>query len=95
MATYKRRAVARALWAKGFRQRESHHSDFVYYTNDGRKTAIQTKMSHRHGGADIDDSLIGRMAQQCHLRTAEFRALVECSLSRADYEALLVSGDHI
>lgn len=95
MATYKRRAVAQALQAKGFRRRETHHSYFVYYTNDGRKTAVQTKISHGRGGVDIDDALIGRMAQQCNLRTAQFRALVECSLSRADYEALLVSGGHI
>ncbi len=95
MAAYKRRAVARALRAKGFQRRETHHSYFVYYTNDGKKTVIQTKISHGSGGTDIDDALISRMAQQCNLRIAEFKALVECSLSRADYEALLESGDHI
>lgn len=94
-ATYKRAAVESALQAKGFRRRESHHSYFVYYTEAGAKTLVQTKTSHGKGGADIPNSLFGRMARQCKLRTADFRAFVECSLSQADYEALLISGDEI
>ena len=84
-----------ALRAKGFRRRETHHSYFVFYTEDGEKTLIQTKTSHGRRGADIDDPLIGRMAKQCELRTADFRALVDCSLSRIDYEAILASEGKI
>ena len=94
-ATYKRAAVESALEAKGFRRRESHHSYFVYYTVDGAKTPVQTKTSHGKGGADIANHLVGRMARQCRLRTADFRRLVECSLSQADYEALLISDGEI
>ena len=94
-ATYKRAAVESALTAKGFRRRESHHSYFVYYTEGGIKTPVRTKTSHGSGGADIPDNLIGRMAKQCKLRTAEFRALVDCPLSRAKYETLLTGKGEI
>ena len=87
--TYKRATVERALKAKGFRRRESHHSYFVYYTEDGIKTPVQTKTSHGKGSADIPNKLVGRMARQCKLRTAQFRALVDCSLSQGGYEAVL------
>ena len=94
-ATYKRAAVESALEAKGFRRRESHHSYFVYYTEEGVKTSIRTKTSHGKGSADIANNLLGRMAKQCKLRTAEFRALVDCPLSQADYEALLASKNEL
>ena len=94
-ATYKRAAVESALKAKGFRRRESHHSYFVYYTEEGIKTPVQTKTSHGKGSADIPDKLLGRMARQCRLRTAQFRDLVDCPLSRADYEELLTTNGEI
>ena len=94
-ATYTRAAVESALKAKGFCRRESHHSYFVYYTKDGTKTPVWTKTSHGKGGADIPNKLVGRMARQCKLRTAEFRALVDCSLSQAGYEALLTRKGEI
>ena len=94
-ATYKKATVESALEAKGFRRRESHHSYFVYYTEGGVKAPVQTKTSHGKGGADIPNHLIGRMARQCKLRTTDFRSLVDCSLSRAEYEALLASAREI
>ena len=84
-----------ALEAKGFRRRESHHSYFVYCTEEGIKTPVRTKTSHGRGGVDIPNNLIGRMARQCKLRTAGFRALVDCSLSQTEYEALLTSNGEI
>ena len=94
-ATYKRAAVERALEAKGFCRRESHHSYFIYYTEGGMKTPVRTKTSHGKSGADIPDWLFSRMAKQCKLRTAEFRDLVDCPLSQADYEALLTGKGEI
>ena len=93
--TYTRAAVESALEAKGFRRRENHHSYFVYYTEEGAKTPVWTKTSHGKGSADIPNSLVGRMARQCKLRMADFRALVDCSLSQAEYEALLTSDGEI
>ena len=94
-ATYKRAIVESALKAKGFCRRESHHRYFVYYTEEGIKTPVRTKTSHGKGGADIPNNLIGRMAKQCKLRTADFRALVDCSLSQPGYEALLIRKGEI
>ena len=94
-ATYTRAAVESALEAKGFRRRESHHSYFVYHTEEGKKTPVQTKTSHGKGSADIPNNLVGRMARQCKLRVAHFRALVDCPLSQAEYEALLTSDGEI
>ena len=88
-ATYKRAAVERALKAKGFRPKESHHRYFVYYTEEGIKSPVRTKTSRGKGAADISSSLISQMAKQCKLRTAEFRDLVDCTMSQAEYEALL------
>ncbi len=93
--TYKRAKVEKALVAKGFSCRKSHHSYFVYYTEEGIKTPVRTKTSHGKGGADITPYLISRMAKQCKLRSADFRALVDCSLSRTDYENLLISKGEI
>ena len=84
-----------ALEAKGFRRRESHHTYLVYYTEDGLKTLIRTKTSHGCGGLDIPADLFARMARQCKLATADFRALVDCSLSQHGYEALLAAGGEI
>lgn len=94
-ATYKRATVESALEAKGFRRRESDHSYFVYYTEEGAKTPIRTKTSHGRGGADIPGHLLARMPKQCKLRTADFRALVDCTLLRAGYEAMLAAGGDI
>ena len=89
MATYKRRRVESALRHKGFRRTESHHSFFHYYTEAGEKTRIWTKTSHGRSGADIDKGLFKRMAGQCNLTANEFNDLVECPMSRADYEQRL------
>ena len=93
--TYKRATVERSLEAKGFRRRESDHSYFVYYTQEGKKTPVRTKTSHGRGGADIPNELFSRMAKQCKLRTAQFRALVDCPLSQAGYEELLTTNGEI
>jgi len=94
-ATHKRATVERALTAKGFRPRKGDHRYFVYYTREGKKTAVRTKTSHGRGGADIPNNLFSRMARQCNLDTEQFRALVDCSLSQPGYEALLNEQDEI
>ena len=95
MATYKKRAVEGALQTKGFRRKETHHSFFIYYTEDGLKTPVQTKTSHGRSGTDIDGRLIGRMAKQCKLTASKFSDLVDCPLSRAGYERHLRDNGYI
>lgn len=90
--TLERRDVERALGRKGFTKiRDTKHSHFLYVTRDGLKSSVRTMISHGKKGADIGDSLVARMARQCRINKKEFENLVDCSLSREDYENLLIA----
>lgn len=82
-----KRLVETGLQNKGFRLENSHHRLFIYYTQQGEKTAVRTKTSH--GGSELDDYLLGNMAKQCHLTKAAFLELVDCTLDQASYEQKL------
>lgn len=86
-----RGAVAAALTLKGFKRAEGDHTFFIYYSHAGKKTPVRTKTSHGSGHKDISDNLVSQMAKQCKLTTKEFRDLVDCPLSRQEYEAKLVA----
>ena len=92
---YKRRTIENALRRKGFQRRESHHSFFHYYTEAGQRTPVWTKTSHGHTGADINKGLFKRMARQCKLTAHEFRKLVDCPMSRTDYEQRLRNSGNV
>jgi predicted RNA binding protein YcfA (HicA-like mRNA interferase family) len=81
--------VERALTRKGFEQSESHHRFFIYHSKAGRKTLVKTKTSH--GQREISDDLLSKMAQQVKLPRGEFLDLVDCPLSRDEYEKKLVA----
>ena len=92
----KRREVEQALEGKGFVRREGRHVFFVYHTRERKlKTSVWTMMSHGNSGVDISRSLSGKMAKQCRINKAEFERLIDCSLSRKDYEELLVDREII
>ena len=55
----------------------------------GKKTIVRTKTSH--GAREIDDNLLAQMAKQCKLSNGDFGLLVECPLSRDEYEAKLIA----
>ena len=57
------------------------------------RTSVRTMTSHGKRSADIGDPILSRMAKQCHLSNQEFRDFVDCSLSRNDYESVLVARD--
>jgi len=40
-----KRVVEAALQNKGFRMEHSHHRLFIYYTQQGEKTAVRTRTS--------------------------------------------------
>ena len=92
---FKKREVERVLESKGFERRENDHSFFIYHTKSGRKTSVRTKTSHGRGSRDIGDPLIKNMAEQCKLNMQKFKDLVECPLSREEYEDMLVNEKHI
>jgi len=81
--------VERSLEAKGFqRAKGGDHNYFHYHSRTGKKTAVFTKTSH--GSREIDDSLLGRMARQCKLSRTDFDRLIDCPLTRENYEAKLI-----
>lgn len=85
--------VEAALERKGFERRKGDHRYFTYCTARGTRTRVRTKTSHGRSGADIDDELLSRMAKQCRLSKEQFRDFVDCSLSRSDYEGVLLEKD--
>jgi predicted transcriptional regulator len=74
--------LEKSLLDKGFIKTEGDHNYFIYYTQDGLKTAVKTKTSHTKKMKDIPDNLLSQMAKQCRLNKAEFLNLVDCPLSQ-------------
>ena len=85
-----KRKVEHALESKGFQRTETHHAQSHYMTKSGQKTLAKTQTSHgRKKNKDIDDNLASSMARQCFLKLNEFKKLIDCSLSRCEYEEIL------
>lgn len=84
-----KRDVEAALLAKGFQARSGDHTYLIYITNDGKKSMAKTKTSHGSSGRDIDDSLLAMMARQCALTKKQFLELLDCPMSREEYEGTL------
>jgi predicted RNA binding protein YcfA (HicA-like mRNA interferase family) len=86
---FKRNDVEAALVRKGFQKSSGDHNFFIYRTLDGKITTVRTKTSHGH--REIGDNLIAVMARQCSLTVGDFNDLVNCTLSRGEYEDKLRS----
>lgn len=86
--TRKRTDIESALIRKGFQLREGDHHYFIYHTTTGEKTRIFTKTSHSHH--DVGQGMLGLMARQCKLSRTSFDRLLDCPLSREQYENILV-----
>lgn len=87
-----RTEVEKALQAKGFlpsgRKGEDHRY-YIYHSLDNKKTRISTHVSTGGKYADLGNDLVKKMARQCQLTTAEFKAFIECTLSQAAFETLV------
>jgi len=91
----KRDEVEGALLRKGFSQGNTDHAYFNFYDKHGKKTPIFTKTSFGTKYKDLGAPLVAAMAKQCGLTKSEFEKLVECTLSREEYEALLTKRSKI
>ena len=86
----KARQVLSSMKAKGFLEdREGHHIFLIYETIDGLRTEIRTRVSHQSSGGDISDSLLGLMARQVRLTRRDLDQMIDCPLSREQYETKL------
>lgn len=90
-----KRKVEEALCKKGFVLREGDHHRFIYFTGSGLKTHILTKTSHTPKMKEISDGLLGQMAKQCYLTKSDFIRLLDCPLTREQYEVILRKQDEI
>jgi hypothetical protein len=95
MGDEKRRKVESALRKKGFSQSNAGHRQFVFYTSSGKKTSVWTQTSHGSCHADLSEFLLRKMASQCRLRYQQFTMLIECPMSREEYERLLIQNGDI
>lgn len=78
--------VERGLLRKGFEKKEGDHHYFIYCDLNGHKTAVFTKTSHTPKQRELPDHLLSLMARQCRLSKSDFFDLVDCPLSRENYE---------
>ena len=84
------RKMKSGLLAKGFVLRNKKHKAMYYVTEDGVTTSIITHFSHGASGKEISDRVVRAMAGQCKLSFQEFQQLVKCTLTRNEYEHLLL-----
>lgn len=90
-----RKDVEAGLLNKGFKQSETDHHRFIYWTLYDKKTPVKTKTSHGSGYKTLQDGLLSEMARQCCLTKSEFFRLIDCPLTREEYEALLIEQGKI
>lgn len=91
-----RQKIMASLTKKGFIQNDyKDHFFFTYHTKSGKKTNIFTKLSRGTHHKTIGDSLLNPMAKQCKLDKNDFIDLIDCPLSRDDYENRLINNNHI
>lgn len=76
--------VERALTKKGFTlEKKRDHNYYFLYLN-GKKTIINTKVSHG-SHKDISDGLLNKMMKQMKLPKKEFDEYMNCTFSKEEY----------
>lgn len=84
----KHRAIRSGLSAKGFEVEENRkHIHFVYVNIDGCTTTARSMLSPAAGGEDVSENLLRQMAKQVGLKRDEFLEMVDCPMSREDFDA--------
>lgn len=83
------------MLSKGFEPRQSDHNYFIYHSAKGQKTVAKTKTSLGNKPKTIGGDLLHSMARQCKLTNEQFLDLVDCPLSREQYEAELQRQGHL
>ena len=85
-----RRDVLTNLEHKGFEKKEGKkHTVLIYHNKEGKKTVINTIVSRGTKCKSLGNDLVGTMAKQCGLTTPQFVSLIDCSMSRDDYDHLV------
>ena len=92
----KAKLIDSGLCRKGFVKDDRNHRVYTYETINGQKSTTQTMMSHSNReSSDIHDNLVAAMARQCGLTKSDFIKLIQCPLSRDEYEKILRNADRL
>ena len=76
---------------KGFvKDNRKKHIYFRYYTTSRVETPVNIIISCGNKKFDIDIGIFSAMATQCKLQLKDFRQLIDCTLSRTQYEELSI-----
>lgn len=92
--TLQRDLIKENLPKKGFVEFGGDHT-FYHLVVEGKKTSIFTKVSRGTKYKILGNDLVHAMAKQCKLTTADFRKLVECTLSHDAYLDNLRKAGHL
>jgi len=84
-----RETIKEALQKKGFRLKDGDHFYFIYYSQNGQKSSVHTKISRGTKYKMLTDNLLALMSKQCKLSKSDFIGLVDCPLTREVYEEKL------
>lgn len=79
--------IAKALLRNGFIEHPSHHKQYTYYTLVGKKTKINTYISH--GNKDYGDYLLKEVARQIKLTNKDLLRFIDGDMTREEYEGIL------
>lgn len=85
--------VERALSKKGFTLEKRDHNYYFLY-NKGKKTKINTKVSHGTH-KDISDGLLNQMMRQMKLPKKEFNDYMNCTFTKEEYFEYLETNNFI
>jgi hypothetical protein len=91
MASRDRETLKDALQKKGFRLKTGDHIYFIYYSQDGKKTSVHTKISRGSKYKVLTDNLLAQMSKQCKLPKSDFLGLIDCPLTQKAYEEKLLA----
>jgi hypothetical protein len=83
-----KKEATRSMCRKGFVEISGGDHMIYDYIVDGERIS-RTKVSHG-GCKDLNDYLLGEMADDCHLSKTQFFAFVKCWMSEDEYRQILV-----
>jgi hypothetical protein len=92
MVVYKKREIASALTKKGFQEVIGSDHTYYYFSVNGIKTPIRTKLSHSDK-TEYDDRLLGDIRKQLKFgNKKELIAFIECPRTYEEYVEMLMDG---
>lgn len=90
---YKWKKIESSLLEKGFVPHEDGHLYLVFYYN-GKATLVRTKLSH--GSQEPGKDILSSIKKQLKFKTQnDFEKLIDCPMSREQYEDYLKKEKYI